>query len=154
MTFGESHVDSLNHLAVTNHLAQKFNFTYRFIDYVLCVNNSKISEIIDLIYPCELELKDTTESNTSASYLDCCLCIDNGKPVTRLYDKRDDFNLSIVNFPIWSSNPAGIWCQNDVVLTSMRRHHVASTSIRRHFGTKCPLGIFLRHLHTEFMSLN
>ena len=37
-------------------------------------------------------------------------------------------------------NPVGIWCQNDVVLTSMRRHHVASTSIRRHFGTKCPLG--------------
>ena len=36
--------------------------------------------------------------------------------------------------------PAGIWCQNDVVLTSMRRHHVASTSIRRYFGTKCPLG--------------
>ena len=35
--------------------------------------------------------------------------------------------------------PAGIWCQNDVVLTSMRRHHVASTLIRRHFGTKCPL---------------
>ena len=27
-----------------------------------------------------------------------------------------------------------------VVLTSMRRDHVASTSIRRHFGTKCPLG--------------
>ena len=36
--------------------------------------------------------------------------------------------------------PAGIWCQNDVVTTSMRRHHVASTLIRRHFGTKCPLG--------------
>ena len=27
----------------------------------------------------------------------------------------------------------GIWCQNDVVSTSMRRHHVASTLIRRHF---------------------
>ena len=38
--------------------------------------------------------------------------------------------------------PVGIWCQNDVVLTSMQRHHVASTSIRRHFGTKCPLGSF------------
>ena len=36
--------------------------------------------------------------------------------------------------------PMGIWCQNDVVLTSMRRHHVASTSIRRQSGTKCPLG--------------
>ena len=39
-------------------------------------------------------------------------------------------------------NPAGIWCQNDVELTSMRRDDVASTLIRRHFGTKCPLGNF------------
>ena len=29
---------------------------------------------------------------------------------------------------------------NDAVLTSMRRDHVASTLIQRHFGTKCPLG--------------
>ena len=36
--------------------------------------------------------------------------------------------------------PVGIWCQNDVVSTSMRRDHVASTLIRRHFNTKCPLG--------------
>ena len=36
--------------------------------------------------------------------------------------------------------PAGMCCENDVVSTSMRRHHVASTLIRRHFGTKCPLG--------------
>ena len=30
------------------------------------------------------------------------------------------------------NNPVGIWCQSDVS-TSMRRHHVASTLIRRHF---------------------
>ena len=36
--------------------------------------------------------------------------------------------------------PAGIWCENDVVLTSMRRDYVASTLIRRHCDTKCPLG--------------
>ena len=36
----------------------------------------------------------------------------------------------------------GIWFQNDVVLTSMRRDDVASTSIPRHFGTKCPLGYY------------
>ena len=40
--------------------------------------------------------------------------------------------------------PAGIWCQNDVVSTSMRRNHVASTLIRRHFRTKCPLGRSLK----------
>ena len=32
--------------------------------------------------------------------------------------------------------PVGIWCQNDVVSTSMRRDDVASTLIRRHF-TAC-----------------
>ena len=36
--------------------------------------------------------------------------------------------------------PAGIWCENDVVLTSMRRDDVASTLIRCHFRTKCLLG--------------
>ena len=30
--------------------------------------------------------------------------IDNGKLTTRLYDKRDDFNFPIVNFPFLSSN--------------------------------------------------
>ena len=42
--------------------------------------------------------------------------------------------------------PAGIWCKNDVVLTSMRRDYVASTLIRRHFGTKCPLGALRQSL--------
>ena len=80
------------------HLAQKFNFTYRYIDDVLSLNNLKISELIDFIYQCEFEFKDTAESNASASYLDCYLCVDNGKLVTRLYDKRDDFNFPIVDF--------------------------------------------------------
>ena len=33
----------------------------------------------------------------------------------------------------------GSGCQNDVVLTSMRRNHVASTLIRGHFHVMCPL---------------
>ena len=41
----------------------------------------------------------------------------------------------------YSMCPAGIWCKNDVVLTLMRRDDVASTLIRRHFRTKCPLGV-------------
>ena len=39
--------------------------------------------------------------------------------------------------------PVCIWCQNDVVSTSMRRHHVVSTFIRRHFYVKCRLGLKL-----------
>ena len=48
------------------HLVQKFNFTYRYIYDVLSLNNSKTSEFIDLIYPCELKINDTTESYISA----------------------------------------------------------------------------------------
>ena len=56
-------------------------------------------------YPAELEIKDTTESNTSASYLDLPLSIESdGQLRTSLYDKRDDFNFHITNFPFLSSN--------------------------------------------------
>ena len=57
------------------------------------------------MYPPELEIKDTTESNTSASYLDLLLSIGrHGQLDTSLYDKRDDFNFHITNFPFISSN--------------------------------------------------
>ena len=57
------------------------------------------------MYPAELEIKDTTESHTSASYLDLLLSIESdGQLRTSLYDKRDDFNFHITNFPFLSSN--------------------------------------------------
>ena len=86
------------------HLAQQFNFTYRYIDDVLSLKNTKFAEYLEFIYPRELEIKETTETSASSSYLDCYLYIDNGKLTTRLYDKRDDFNFPIVNFPFLSSN--------------------------------------------------
>ena len=86
------------------HLAQQFNFTYRYIDDVLSLKNTKFAEYLEFIYPRELEIKETTETAASSSYLDCYLYIDNGKGTTRLYDTRDDFNFPIVNFPFLSSN--------------------------------------------------
>ena len=62
------------------------------------------------MYPTELEIKDTKERNTSASYLDLRLAIESdGQLRTSLYDKRDDFNFHITNFPLSSniqSSPA------------------------------------------------
>ena len=84
------------------HLAQQFNFTYIYIEVVLSLKNTKFAEYLEFIY--ELEIKETTETASSSSYLDCYLYIDNGKLATRLCDKRDDFNFSIVNFPFLSSN--------------------------------------------------
>ena len=53
------------------------------------------------MYPVELEIKDMTESNTSASYLDLLLSIGkDGQLHTSIDDKRDDFNFHITNFSV------------------------------------------------------
>ena len=86
-------------------IASQFNFTYRYIDDVLSINNPDFENYLGQMYPAELEIKDTTESNTSASYLDLLLSIESGGQLrTSLYDKRDDFNFHITNFPFLSSN--------------------------------------------------
>jgi hypothetical protein len=43
------------------HEARAFNFTYRYIDDVLFINNSRFGEFLPLIYPPELEVKETTD---------------------------------------------------------------------------------------------
>ena len=86
-------------------LAISFNSTFRYIDDVLSLNNSKFGYYVERIYRIEQEIKDTTDTVKSASYLDLHLEIDNeGRLKTKLYDKRDDFSFSIVNFPFLSSN--------------------------------------------------
>ena len=57
-------------------LSRSFNFTFRYIDDVLSLNNSRFGDFVDRIYPIELEIKDTTDTHRSASYLDLHLEID------------------------------------------------------------------------------
>ena len=56
-------------------LAFQFNFTYRYIDDVLSINNPDFENYLSQMYPPELEFKDTTKRNTSASCLDLPLSI-------------------------------------------------------------------------------
>ena len=44
-------------------------------------------------------LKRTTESDTTLSYLDVLISICQGKFITEVFDKRDNFNFDIVNYP-------------------------------------------------------
>ena len=68
-------------------------------------NNPDFENYLGQMYPAELEIKDTTESNTSPSYLDLPLSMGrDGQLRTSLCDKRDDFNFHITNFPFLSSN--------------------------------------------------
>ena len=86
-------------------IAQSFNFTYRYIDDVLSLSNSNFDKYLNSIYPAELEIKNTTESTRSSSYLDLQLHIGADGPLfTKLFDKRDEFNFPIINFPFLDSN--------------------------------------------------
>jgi hypothetical protein len=60
----------------------------------LILNNSRFGDFVDRIYPIELEIKDTTDTDTSASYLDLHLTIDSEERlIMKPYDKRDYFNI-------------------------------------------------------------
>ena len=47
----------------------------------------------------ELRLNRVNSSDTEAPFLDLKLCISNCTVSTKVYDKRDDFDFGIVNFP-------------------------------------------------------
>ena len=109
-------------------LASRFNLTYRYIDDVLSINNREFENYLGQMYPAELEIKDITESTTSASYLDLLLSFGrDGQLHTSIYDKRDDFNFDITNCLFLSSNiqsaPA-----NGVFISQFIRYDRASSS--------------------------
>ena len=62
--------------------------------------------MVDRIYPTELQLNRANSSDTEPPFLDLnlCTCISNGTVSTKIYDKRDDFDLNIVSFPFLDGN--------------------------------------------------
>ena len=55
--------------------------------------------MVGQIYSTELQLIKANSTDTEATYLDLNLSITNGIVSSKIYDKRDDFNFEIVNFP-------------------------------------------------------
>ena len=55
--------------------------------------------MVGQIYPTKLQLIKANSSDTEAPFLDLNLSIKNGIVFSIIYDKRDDFNFEIVNFP-------------------------------------------------------
>ena len=55
--------------------------------------------MVGQIYPTELQLNKANSSDTEVLFLDLNLSITNGIISSKIYDKRDDFNFEIINFP-------------------------------------------------------
>ena len=55
--------------------------------------------MVNQIYPPELQLNKANISDTEVPFLDLHLSVANGFVSSKIYDKRDDFDFDIVNFP-------------------------------------------------------
>ena len=59
-------------------IIEAFNSTSRYLDNLLNVNNIYFDQMVDRIYPTELQLNRANFSDTEAPFLDLNLCISNG----------------------------------------------------------------------------
>ena len=78
---------------------EAFNSTSRYLDDLLNIDNNFFDSMVNRIYPSELQLNKANISDAEASFLDLHLSISDGFVKTKIYDKRDDFDFDIVNFP-------------------------------------------------------
>ena len=92
-----------------------------------------------MIYPPELEIKETTDTASSVSFLDLYLEFDDsGQLGIKNYDKRDDFNFKIINVPNTCSNipasPAyGVYISQLIRYARTSRNY--SDFLKRHLST-------------------
>ena len=80
-------------------IIEAFKSTSRYLDDLLNIDNHYFEGMVNRIYPPELQLNKANISDTEAPFLDLHLSISNGFVSSKIYDKRDDFDFDIVNFP-------------------------------------------------------
>ena len=69
-----------------------FNSTSRYLDGLLNIDNNFFDSMVNHIYHSDLQLN-------KASFMDFHSSISNDFVKTKLFDKREDFDFDIVNFP-------------------------------------------------------
>ena len=62
--------------------------------------NPYFEGMVKQIHPPELQLNKANNTDTEAPFLDLHLSIANGFVSSKIYDKCDDFDFDIVNFPL------------------------------------------------------
>ena len=67
-------------------IIQAFNFTSRYLDDLLNIDNPYFENMVGRIYPSELQLNKANASDTEAPFLDLHLSISNGFVSSKIYD--------------------------------------------------------------------
>ena len=113
--------------------------------------------MVDRIYPTELQLNKANSSDTEAPFLDLNLWRSFGTVSYKIYDKRDDFDFDIIDFPFLdgdyprltsygvyisqlirfaraSSNLSDINCRNKALTTKLLRQSYRYFKLRKAFS--------------------
>ena len=76
-----------------------FNSTSRYLDDLLNIDNPYFEGMVSKIHPAELQLNKANTADTEAPFLDLHLSNLEGFVSSKIFDKRDDFDFDIVQFP-------------------------------------------------------
>ena len=85
-------------------IIEAFNSTPRYLDDLLNIDNPYFEYMVGLIYPTKLQFHKANFVDTEAPFLDLDLSITNAIVSSKTYDKRDNFNFEIVNFPLFDGD--------------------------------------------------
>ena len=108
------------------------------------IDNPYFEGMINQIYQPELQLIKANISDTEAPFLDLHLSVANGFVSSKIYDKRDDFDFDIVNFPFLDGDVPrrasyGVYISQ--LITGIQRHPQSISEGFRHahwvLGTDC-----------------
>ena len=104
-------------------------YVSRYIDDLLSLNDmGYLERMYSDIYPSEMKLNKTNSNSICCDYLDINIIIKNGKFVSKIYDKRQDFNFNVISLPHMSSNvPVGP--TYGVFMSQLNRYLVANNDI-------------------------
>jgi hypothetical protein len=76
---------------IAAHIWKIYDLKIEVVPFIIYVD-SRFAEFLQLIYPPELEVKEITDTASSASFLDLYLEFDDsGQLSTKIYDKRAQF---------------------------------------------------------------
>ena len=83
----------------------KLGTIFRYQDDLINFGNSNIAnDILNNIYPKDMIIKNTNLSSNNVTYLDLAITMKDDQYHYKSYDKRKDFNFSIINFPNLQGN--------------------------------------------------
>ena len=121
------------------------------------IDNTYFDGLISPIYPPELQLNKANSSDTEAAFLDLHLSIVGGFVSCKIYDKRNDFDFEIVNFPFLDGDVPrafyGVYISQLIRLARVSSH-VTDFNTRNKLLTAKPLnqGIGIINYVKHFLS--